>query len=225
MAAAHLLPTPSTRAPCCFGDPRAVAEDEGAHRGDGRCVPPPSATFHPRDLATDLPLAQGRALRISRGWRSGVAGIHPQPPPLDQCRTVTFHSPLNQGGVAPHTFHSTQVVARAGLRQPSGRVQGGFGAGAGVAGAGAWRWIWRGGLQPWMERIAGADGKAADCGGCAWRNRGVLAAGRTAPVWTPTLRTYIVVEIRHWKMFSIKTKEYEVLNISLFDYTPKIIFY
>jgi hypothetical protein len=45
------------------------------------------------------------------------------------------------------------------------------------------------------RRIAAADGKAADCGGCAWRNRGVLATGRTGPVWTPTLRTYRVVEI------------------------------
>jgi hypothetical protein len=47
------------------------------------------------------------------------------------------------------------------------------------------------------RRIAVADGKATDCGGCAWRNRGVLAADRTGPVWTPTLTTYIVVEIYH----------------------------
>jgi hypothetical protein len=46
------------------------------------------------------------------------------------------------------------------------------------------------------RRIAAMDGKAADCGGCEWRNRGVLVAGRTGPVCTPTLRTYRVVEIR-----------------------------
>jgi hypothetical protein len=43
---------------------------------------------------------------------------------------------------------------------------------AGVAGAGVWRRIWRGGLGPRMETIAATDGKAADCGGCAWRARG-----------------------------------------------------
>jgi hypothetical protein len=69
----------------------------------------------PGDLATDLPLAQGWALRISQGWRSGVASIHPQPPPLDPCRTVTFHSLLNQGGVAPRTFRSPQAVAQGGV--------------------------------------------------------------------------------------------------------------
>jgi hypothetical protein len=75
-----------------------------------------------------------------------------------------------------------------GLRQPSGRVQGGFGAGAGVAGADgkdcalamaggglrvetfhrrvvAWRQIWRkgGGFG------AGADGKVCALADCAWR--------------------------------------------------------
>jgi hypothetical protein len=49
------------------------------------------------------------------------------------------------------------------------------------------------------RRIAAMDGKAADCGGCAWRNRGVLAAGRTGPVCTPTLRTYRVVEDSLWQ--------------------------
>jgi hypothetical protein len=43
---------------------------------------------------------------------------------------------------------------------------------AGVAGAGVWRRIWHGGLGPQMGTIAATDGKAADCGGCAWRARG-----------------------------------------------------
>jgi hypothetical protein len=32
------------------------------------------------------------------------------------------------------------------------------------------------------RRIAAVDGKAANCGGCAWRNHGVLAGGTTGPV-------------------------------------------
>jgi hypothetical protein len=36
-------------------------------------------------------------------------------------------------------------------------------------------------------------------GGSAWRKRGVQDAGRTDRLWTPTLRTYRVVEIKSSK--------------------------
>jgi hypothetical protein len=110
-----------------------------------------------------------------------------------------------------------------GLREPSGRVQGGFGAGAGVAGAdgkdcalamaggglrvetfhrraGAWRRIWRrgGGFG------AGADGKVCALADCARRterqaadlpsaSRG--AEGQNKALCTPTVVTYRVVKM------------------------------
>jgi hypothetical protein len=111
----------------------------------------------------------------ARGWKGGagvgVAGA-------GVCRRIW------RGGLRPRMETIATADGKAadcgGLRVEKSRRAGVAGAGS-VAADLAWR--------------IGRGWKKADCGGCAW-SRGVLAADRTGPVWTPTLRTYRVVEIR-----------------------------
>jgi hypothetical protein len=62
-------------------------------------------------------------------------------------------------------------------------MEGFLGVDCGAEGA---RWRWQAGGSAWRKR---------DGGGSAWRKRSVRDAGRTARLWTPTLRTYRVVEM------------------------------
>jgi hypothetical protein len=109
----------------CFGDPRAFAGMEGARRGDGRCAPPPSATFHPREEE----LRQPSGLR-AQGCGGGFGAV--------------------DGG---RGWKGIAACSRADGNETRGlRVEKSWG--SGVAGAGVMRRIWRGGWRPRMERIA-----------------------------------------------------------------------
>jgi hypothetical protein len=132
-------------------------------------------------------LAQGRALRISRGWRSGAADL------------AQWHGP-NRASIRT----SKEDLAQGRALRAQGRG-GGFGAGArtfhprafvGSADCGR---VWKGGeIEGAMCAGDGRRGKRVEKS----RRAGESAAcGMRAEqrLWTPTRRTYRVVEI--WNTF------------------------
>jgi hypothetical protein len=132
--------------------------------------PPPPNRASIRESKEDL--AQGRALRISRGWRSGATD-------LAQCRgpnRASIRASKEDLGAGAWTFHPR---AFAGAVDCGRRWKGGGIAGAMCAGDG------RRGKRVEKSRRAG---ESAACG--------MRAEQR---LWTPTLRTYRVVEI--WNTF------------------------
>jgi hypothetical protein len=110
-------------------------------RGDGRCAPPPSATFHPREEE----LRQPSGLR-ARGCGGGFGAV-------DGGSFGAVDGGRGWKGIAACSRADGNETR--GLRVEKSRR-------SGVAGAGVMRRIWRGGWRPRMERIAACS--------CAERN-------------------------------------------------------